>query len=402
MRIHFLVFAIYIFILCSCSEDEDKAQGNDQAPIFSSNWEMLWSDEFDGEDLDLSKWNKLSWRPGWVNNELQAYTERDTNIFLDSGFLVLQGLIDPGFSGTDYNGNDYNADYTSGRVNTDGKFSTTYGRFDIRAKLPKGKGSWPAIWMLGESINSIGWPDCGEIDIMEHVGYDEGMIHGSIHTEEYNHMYNTQRSGSKYIENVTSTFHVYSLEWSPFYLRYLIDDEPFFFVYNDSKGDNSKWPFDDPHYIILNLAIGGDWGGVQGISTSEFPMRMMVDYVRVFKQSNSYNNVDVTFRVNMKNENVNSTGVWLSGGNLGSGQPGGIQMTQSSDQNIWQTTLTLPPNSSYTFKYRNGYFPNSWQGGWEVLSNECGVGDHNDRSFSVSDTDTLLSPICFGDCVSCD
>ena len=400
MRIHFLVFAI--FILCSCSEDEDKAQGNDQAPIFSSNWEMLWSDEFDGEDLDLSKWNKLSWRPGWVNNELQAYTERDTNIFLDSGFLVLQGLIDPGFSGTDYNGNDYNADYTSGRVNTDGKFSTTYGRFDIRAKLPKGKGSWPAIWMLGESINSIGWPDCGEIDIMEHVGYDEGMIHGSIHTEEYNHMYNTQRSGSKYIENVTSTFHVYSLEWSPFYLRYLIDDEPFFFVYNDSKGDNSKWPFDDPHYIILNLAIGGDWGGVQGISTSEFPMRMMVDYVRVFKQSNSYNNVDVTFRVNMKNENVNSTGVWLSGGNLGSGQPGGIQMTQSSDQNIWQTTLTLPPNSSYTFKYRNGYFPNSWQGGWEVLSNECGVGDHNDRSFSVSDTDTLLSPICFGDCVSCD
>ena len=402
MRIHFLVFAIYIFILCSCSEDEDKAQGNDQAPIFSSNWEMLWSDEFDGEDLDLSKWNKLSWRPGWVNNELQAYTERDTNIFLESGFLVLQGLIDPGFSGTDYNGNDYNADYTSGRVNTDGKFSTTYGRFDIRAKLPKGKGSWPAIWMLGESINSIGWPDCGEIDIMEHVGYDEGMIHGSIHTEEYNHMYNTQRSGSKYIENVTSTFHVYSLEWSPFYLRYLIDDEPFFFVYNDSKGDNSKWPFDDPHYIILNLAIGGDWGGVQGISTSEFPMRMMVDYVRVFKQSNSYNNVDVTFRVNMKNENVNSTGVWLSGGNLGSGQPGGIQMTQSSDQNIWQTTLTLPPNSSYTFKYRNGYFPNSWQGGWEVLSNECGVGDHNDRSLSVSDTDTLLSPICFGDCVACD
>ena len=402
MRIHFLVFAIYIFILCSCSEDEDKAQGNDQAPIFSSNWEMLWSDEFDGEDLDLSKWNKLSWRPGWVNNELQAYTERDTNIFLESGFLVLQGLIDPGFSGTDYNGNDYNADYTSGRVNTDGKFSTTYGRFDIRAKLPKGKGSWPAIWMLGESINSIGWPDCGEIDIMEHVGYDEGMIHGSIHTEEYNHMYNTQRSGSKYIENVTSTFHVYSLEWSPFYLRYLIDDEPFFFVYNDSKGDNSKWPFDDPHYIILNLAIGGDWGGVQGISTSEFPMRMMVDYVRVFKQSNSYNNVDVTFRVNMKNENVNSTGVWLSGGNLGSGQPGGIQMTQSSDQNIWQTTLTLPPNSSYTFKYRNRYFPNSWQGGWEVLSNDCGVGDHNDRSLSVSDTDTLLSPICFGDCVACE
>ena len=402
MKFYFLVFTFFSFILCSCSEEGDKVPSGDQISTFSSNWELLWSDEFDGADLDISKWNKLSWRPGWVNNELQAYTERDTNIFLENGYLVLQGLIDPGFSGTDYNGNNYNADYTSGRVNTDGKFSTTHGRFDIRAKLPKGKGSWPAIWMLGESISSIGWPDCGEIDIMEHVGYDEGMIHGSIHTEEYNHMYNTQRSGSKYIEDVTNTFHVYSLEWSPFYLRYLIDDEPFFFVYNDSKGDNSKWPFDDPHYIILNLAIGGDWGGVQGISTSDFPMRMMVDYVRVFKQSNSYNNIDVTFRVNMKNENVNSTGVWLSGGNLGSGQPGGIQMEQSSDQNIWQITLTLPPNSNYTYKYRNGYFPNSWQGGWEVLDNGCGVGDHNDRSLSISDTDTLLAPICFGDCLTCE
>jgi len=402
MRIHFFIFIIYGFILCSCSEGEVKTPLGDQTPTTSSNWEMLWSDEFDGDDLDLSKWSKLSWRPGWVNNELQAYTERDTNIFLENGYLVLQGLIDPGFSGTDYNGNVYNADYTSGRVNTDDKFSTIYGRFDIRAKLPKGKGSWPAIWMLGESISSIGWPDCGEIDIMEHVGYEEGMIHGSIHTEDYNHMYNTQRSGSKYIENVTDTFHVYSLEWSPYYLRYLINNEPFFFVYNDSNGDNGKWPFDDPHYIILNLAIGGDWGGVQGVSTGDFPMRMMVDYVRVFKQSNSYNNVDVTFRVNMKNENVSSTGVWLSGGNLGSGQPGGIQMTQSSDQDIWQTTLTLPPNSNYTFKYRNGYFPDSWQGGWEVLDNGCGVGDHSDRSLTISDTDSLLVPICFGGCVTCE
>ena len=165
MRIHFFIFIIYGFILCSCSEGEEKTPLGDQNPTSSSNWEMLWSDEFDGDDLDLSKWSKLSWRPGWVNNELQAYTERDTNIFLENGYLVLQGLIDPGFSGTDYNGNVYNADYTSGRVNTDDKFSTIYGRFDIRAKLPKGKGSWPAIWMLGESISSIGWPDCGEIDI---------------------------------------------------------------------------------------------------------------------------------------------------------------------------------------------------------------------------------------------
>ena len=113
-------------------------------------------------------------------------------------------------------------------MNTDDKFSTTYGRFDIKAKLPNGKGSWPAIWMLGESISSIGWPQCGEIDIMEHVGYDQGLVHGSIHTQDYNHMYGTQKSGSKYVDDVTDTFHIYSLEWSPFYLRYLIDNEPFF------------------------------------------------------------------------------------------------------------------------------------------------------------------------------
>ena len=398
----FLIVFICGFISFACNDNDEKIASEDESSTVSSDWEILWSDEFDGDELDLMKWNKLSWRPGWVNNELQAYTERDTNIFLENGYLVLQGLIDPGYSGIDYTGNNYNTDYTSGRINTDNKFSTTYGKFDIRAKLPKGKGSWPAIWMLGESISSIGWPDCGEIDIMEHVGYDEGMIHGSVHTEDYNHMYNTQKSGSKYIENVTDAFHVYSLEWSPFYLRYLIDDEPFFFVYNDSNGDNGRWPFDDPHYIILNLAIGGDWGGVQGVSASDFPMRMMVDYVRVFKQSDSYYDVNITFKVDMKNENVSGSGVWLSGGNLGSGQPGGIQMELSNDPGIWETTLTLSPNSSYTFKYRNGYFPNSWEGGWEILDDSCSVGNYNDRSILVGEIDTTLVPVCFGDCVACE
>ena len=402
MRTHFLVIAFYSFILCSCSKEENNVSVDDQTPIVSSNWEMLWSDEFDGEELDLSKWNKLSWKPGWVNNELQAYTDRDTNIFLEDGYLVLQGNIEPGYSGTDFVGNNYVADYTSGRVNTDNKFSTTYGRFDIKAKLPAGKGSWPAIWMLGESISSLGWPECGEIDIMEHVGYDEGMIHGSIHTEEYNHMYNTQRSGSKYVDNVTDQFHVYSLEWSPFYLRYLIDDEPFFFVYNDSNGDDSKWPFNDPHYLILNLAIGGDWGGVQGISASAFPMKMYVDYVRAYKKSDNYNYVQVTFKVDMSNENVNGSGVWLSGGDLGSGQPGGIQMSMSENSNIWQTTLTLAPNASYTYKYRNGYFPNSWQGGWEDVEGNCGFGEHNNRLINIGSADTVLTAQCFGDCLTCE
>ena len=397
------IYLLYLLlILFSCNEEQSKYTDQGDISTISENWELLWSDEFNDEELDLTKWNKLNWKPGWVNNELQAYTDRDTNIFLENGHLVLQGNIEPGYSGTDYVGNNYVADYTSGRVNTDDKFSTTYGRFDIKAKLPAGKGSWPAIWMLGESISSIGWPQCGEIDIMEHVGYDQGLVHGSIHTQDYNHMYGTQKSGSKYVDDVTDTFHVYSLEWSPFYLRYLIDNEPFFFVYNDSNGDFGKWPFNDPHYLILNLAIGGDWGGVQGVSASAFPMKMYIDYVRVYKKSDTYNYVEVTFKVDMSNENISGSGVWLSGGDLGSGQPGGIQMLQSENPNIWQTTLTLAPNSNYTYKFRNGHFPNSWQGGWENVEDNCGFGEHNNRLITVNSTDTVLVAHCFGNCLECE
>ena len=397
------IYLLYLLlILFSCNEEQSKYTDQGDISTLSENWELLWSDEFNYEELDLTKWNKLKWKPGWVNNELQAYTDRDTNIFLENGHLVLQGNIEPGYSGTDYVGNNYVADYTSGRVNTDDKFSTTYGRFDIKAKLPAGKGSWPAIWMLGESISSIGWPQCGEIDIMEHVGYDQGLVHGSIHTQDYNHMYGTQKSGSKYVDDVTDAFHVYSLEWSPFYLRYLIDNEPFFFVYNDSNGDFGKWPFNDPHYLILNLAIGGDWGGVQGVSASAFPMKMYIDYVRVYKKSDIYNYVEVTFKVDMSNENISGSGVWLSGGDLGSGQPGGIQMLQSENPNIWQTTLTLAPNSNYTYKFRNGHFPNSWQGGWENVEDNCGFGEHNNRLVTVNSTDTVLVAHCFGDCLKCE
>jgi len=397
------IYLLYLLlILFSCNEEQSKYTDQGDIPTLSENWELLWSDEFNDEELDLTKWNKLNWKPGWVNNELQAYTDRDTNIFLENGHLVLQGNIEPGYSGTDYVGNNYVADYTSGRVNTDDKFSTTYGRFDIKAKLPAGKGSWPAIWMLGESISSIGWPQCGEIDIMEHVGYDQGLVHGSIHTQDYNHMYGTQKSGSKYVDDITDAFHVYSLEWSPFYLRYLIDNEPFFFVYNDSNGDFGKWPFNDPHYLILNLAIGGDWGGVQGVSASAFPMKMYIDYVRVYKKSDTYNYVEVTFKVDMSNENISGSGVWLSGGDLGSGQPGGIQMLQSENPNIWQTTLTLAPNSNYTYKFRNGHFPNSWQGGWENVEDNCGLGEHNNRLVTVNSTDTVLVAHCFGDCLECE
>ena len=400
IKTHLILMLLAITL--GCRKDVEQNDGIiDEEENEVSQWELVWADEFDSEEIDGSKWNKLRWRPGWVNNEQQAYTDRDINLYLDDGNLVIQSLIEPGYYGTDYTGTTYNSDYTSGRMNTDDKVSWTYGRYDIRAKLPKGKGSWPAIWMLGENISTVGWPNCGEIDIVEHVGFDDGRIHASIHTEDYNHMNNTQKSGSTFIETATDSFHIYSLEWSPTYLRYLIDNESYFFVYNGSNGDVAKWPFDEPQYIIMNLAIGGDWGAIQGIDPSAFPMKMLVDYVRVYKMSENFNDVQVTFQVDMKNETVNGTGVWLSGGNISSGQAGGLQMQPVSDTSIWQTTLTLPPNSSYTYKFRNGFYPDTWSGGWESLSGDCGTGQHNDRSLSVGISDTTLQAVCFGECIKC-
>ena len=390
------------FFLISCEKNGDTTDSDNSEPVINLDWNLIWSDEFGGTSLDQSKWNILRWRPGWVNNELQAYTERDTNIYLENGTLVLRALIEPGYFDSDSQGNSYNADYTSGRINTSGKFSPTYGRVDIRAKLPSGRGSWPAIWMLGESISTVGWPNCGEIDIMEHVGFDSGIIHGSIHTEAFNHMNNTQKSGSTVVSTATDSFHVYSLEWTPDYLRYLVDESPFFFVYNNSGGDISQWPFDSPHFIILNLAIGGDWGGIQGIDPSKFPMKMLVDYVKVFKKSDTNNDVSITFQVDMKNVTVSGTGVWLSGGDLGSGQPGGIQMAPIENTDTWKVSLTLPKSSSFTYKYRNGYFPDTWSGGWESVDDECGVGQHNNRGISTGINDSTLAVVCFGKCQQCE
>ena len=397
----YLILLLSIFYM-SCDNNTEAGGSDNNEPIADSDWTLVWEENFDSQTLDQNKWNHLKWRPGWVNNELQAYTDRDTNLYFEDGNLVIRGLVEPGYYDTDYQNNEYNADYTSARINTAGKYSTTYGRFDVRAKLPKGRGSWPAIWMLGDNIASEGWPKCGEIDIMEHVGYDDGVIHGSIHTETFNHGLNTQKSGSTTISTATDSFHIYSLEWTPNYLRFLVNNEPYFFVYNGSVGNISEWPFDQPHYLILNLAIGGEWGGVQGIDPTKFPMEMLVDYVKVYKKSDTNIGVKVTFSVDMENTNTSGTGVWLSGGDLGSGSPGGLLMTPVPDSNIWSTTLNLPKNSSFTYKFRNGHFPNTWSGGWETISNDCGVGEHNDRIVYTYFEDITLNFVCFNECTTCD
>ena len=365
-------------------------------------WQLVWSDEFDSDVIDEEKWNKLLWRPGWVNNELQAYTAETNNIFIENGNLVLQALYQPGYTGTDYQGNGYTTDYTSGRLNTAGKAEWSYGRFEIRAKLPEGVGSWPAIWMLGSSISSIGWPACGEIDIMEHVGFDEGNIHASIHTTAYNHILGTQKTAHINVPTATDSFHVYTLEWTANYMYFMVDDQPLHFVYNDSENDVDKWPFDQSAYLILNLAVGGDWGGAQGVDNSSFPMSMLVDYVRIYESTEYSNSANVTFQVNMEEQLTQVTGVYISGGTIGSGFPGGIAMEDPEIDKIWSVTLSFPKGSVHTYKFRNGYFPETWSGGWEEAPNECGVDEYNNRQFIVPEADTVLSPVCFSRCIDCD
>ena len=396
-----ILLMVLQFLYLGCDEKIIAEDKNVETSI-NENWELVWSDEFDQDKIDNQKWTKLRWRPGWVNNEEQAYTNRDTNIFTRDGKLVIRGLIEPGYVDSDYTGSEYNADFTSGRLNTAGKHSWTYGKFDIRAKLPTGKGSWPAIWMLGDNISTDGWPHCGEIDIMEHVGFDQGNIHGSIHTTDYNHMNGTQKSGNVEISTVTDSFHLYSLEWDSSYLHFSVDNQPYFFLYNDSDGNQNKWPFNLNHYLILNLAIGGDWGGLQGINQNAFPLEMEIDYVRVYKKTESGNSISVKFQVDMKNQTVSGTGVWLSGGNLSNGSPGGLQMYLVPESTIWERTLILPKNSDFSYKFRNGLFSDSWSGGWEAISDECSSGEFSNRTLSTSSQDTVLSIVCFGECGICD
>jgi beta-glucanase (GH16 family) len=190
---------------------------------------------------------------------------------------------DPKASANDWRESRQVAEYTSASLVTKGKASWRYGRFEIRAKLPTGQGTWPAIWTLGTNMDKIGWPSCGEIDIMENVGFNPDIIHFTVHTKKYNHLINTHKSEKTEIAKPYDTFHVYALEWYPDRLDFFVDDKKYFTYTNDGTGPDT-WPFDEPQYLILNVAIGGDWGGQRGVDNGIFPQRMSIDYVRVYRQ----------------------------------------------------------------------------------------------------------------------
>jgi beta-glucanase (GH16 family) len=237
----------------------------------SNDWRLVWRDEFDGSAIDTTKWELEQRDPGWVNNERQAYTSRWENARQENGNLVIEARRD--FVG---------GEYSSARLKTQGKASWTYGRFEARMQLPGGWGSWPAFWMMPEDF-SRGWPACGEIDIMEEVGHDQDSIHSTTHSLAYNYRSANQRTTATTVGGVTGSFHIYAAEWYPDRIDFFVDGRRFFTSPNDNTGDDA-WPFHKPFYLIFNLAVGGDWGGAQGVDPNTWPRRLLVDYVRVYQR----------------------------------------------------------------------------------------------------------------------
>lgn len=234
-------------------------------------WKLAWSDEFDKPGLpDPSKWG---YEVGYIrNNEAQYYTKaRKENCRVEGGKLIIEGLKD----------NFENHPISSASINTRDQKTFLYGRFEVKAKLPKGKGTWPAIWFLGTNIDKVGWPKCGEVDLMEHVGYEPNKIHFNIHCEAYNHMRGTGKGVSLDFPD-PEAWHVYGLEWHPDRMDFFLDDKKVFTFKKESE-DPAVWPYAKPMYMLINLAVGGSWGGSQGIDDTKFPMHYEIDYVRYFE-----------------------------------------------------------------------------------------------------------------------
>lgn len=234
---------------------------------------LIWSDEFSAEGLpDPKKWIYDVGGHGWGNEELQYYSQNDLkNARIENGKLIIEVHAD----------SLHPKGYTSARLLTREKASWQYGYIEVKAKLPQGRGTWPAIWMLPEENIHGGWPKNGEIDIMEHVGYDPGKIHGTVHTEAFNHSIGTQQGGFQLIKDFNTRFHIYAIHWTEEKIDFLIDGS-IYFTFENTKNDYKEWPFDQPFHLIVNIAVGGAWGGQQGVATDIWPQRMEVDYVRVY------------------------------------------------------------------------------------------------------------------------
>ena len=249
----------------------------------STGYTLSWSDEFNGADgsaPDSTKWtyDLGGGEDGWGNQELEAYTNRAVNAQIKGGNLAITAQKET-FTGTD----GATRDYTSARLKTQGLFTQTYGRFEARIKIPAGQGMWPAFWMLGQDINAVGWPKCGEIDIMENIGREPGMVHGSLHGPGLTG--GTSDTTSTVVlpnnANFADDFHIYAVEWEPTQVRFYVDSNNYVTFNKSEWPANGTWVFDHPFFIILNVAVGGSWPGPPD-ATTQFPQQMLVDYVRVY------------------------------------------------------------------------------------------------------------------------
>jgi beta-glucanase (GH16 family) len=242
--------------------------------------QLVWSDEFDYQGLpDSARWSYDAGDGcpevcGWGNNEQQYYTVRRLeNARVEGGCLVIEARKEP--TGT--------KPYSSARIHSRHKGAWKYGRIEASAKLPVGRGVWPAIWMLPRDWAYGNWPRSGEIDIMEHVGYDPDTLVGTVHTERYNHLKGTQVGRSIYNNSLSSRFHTYAVEWTPDKIDFYFDHQMYLSFPRKAEEGVDAWPFDQPFYLIMNVAVGGNWGGKKGIDPAVWPQQMLVDYVRVYQ-----------------------------------------------------------------------------------------------------------------------
>jgi beta-glucanase (GH16 family) len=242
-------------------------------PAYIENMQLVWSDEFEGSSINTSNWTFETGASGWGNNELQNYTNGSNAQIVDGKLVITAKKVDDLTQV---------GSYTSSRMISENKREFKYGRFEIRAKLPSGRGIWPAIWMLGSNFRNTGWPECGEIDIMEYVGYNPNTIYATVHTPSG---YGGNGDGSsKNLTTCEEEFHIYGLIWTEESLSFYTDKpENVTHVYAPSTKTANNWPFNQPAFFILNVAVGGSWGGAQGIDNAIFPQSLEIDYVRVYE-----------------------------------------------------------------------------------------------------------------------
>ncbi len=281
-----IVNLISLLLLFSCSKDKKTA-------VLSKSYQLVWADEFNTAGKpDATKWK---YEIGFIrNHEKQYYTDSLKNARVENGHLIIEAhkekIANKDFESTRFKDSTWlhyilkidSAQYTSASLTTKGKVAWKYGKIEVKAKLPKGVGQWPAIWMLGENKKEVGWPQCGEIDIMEHVGFNKDTIFGSVHSKTYNHIKKNQKTQGVFIDQPYDKFHIYSIEWTPEKVDFLLDGKVYLHTINEHKTTN-EWPFNQNFNLKLNNAIGGMWGAQKGIDDNVFPTQMTIDYVRVYQ-----------------------------------------------------------------------------------------------------------------------